>query len=52
MFTHFFESFEVHHIMIFRYNVCLEEHMDLLLKLISGITLENTKLMKRIEEWE
>ena len=41
MSTNFFVIFEVYHI-IFRYDVCLEGYMDLLLRLVSGTTLENT----------
>ena len=45
MSTYFFVIFEVH--TIFRYDVCLEEYMDLLLRLVSGSTSEDTKPMKR-----
>ena len=47
MSTYFFVIFEVHYI-IFRYDVCLEEYMDLSPRLRSGTTLEDTKLMRRI----
>ena len=45
MFTYFFVIFEVH--TIFRYDVCLEEYMDLLLRLVNGNTSEGTKPMRR-----
>ena len=40
--------FEVHYT-IFRYNVCLKEHMDLSLRLISGTKLEDIEAMERRE---
>ena len=47
MFTNFSVIFEVH-CMVFRYDVYLEEYMDLLSRAISGITSEDTKPMRRI----
>ena len=46
MSTYFFVIFEVH-CTIFRYNVCLEEYMDLSPRLISGTKSEHTKPMRR-----
>ena len=46
MFTYFFVIFEVHNT-IFKYNVCLEEYMDLSLRLKSGTTLRDTKSMRK-----
>ena len=46
MSTYFFVIFEVHYI-VFRYDVCLEEYMDLSLELRSGTTSEDTKPMRR-----
>ena len=42
----FFMIFEVHYT-IFRYNVCLEEYMNLSPRFRSGTTLENKKPMRR-----
>ena len=41
MSTYFFVIFEVHY-MVYRYDVCLEEYMDLSVKLIKSIKLEHT----------
>ena len=46
MSTYFFVIFEVHYV-VFRYDVCLEEYMDLSPRLISGIASEDIELMKR-----
>ena len=46
MSTYFFVIFEVHHV-VSRYNVCLEKYMDLLVRLNSGTTSEDTKPMRR-----
>ena len=46
MSTYFFVIFEVHYT-IFRYDVCLEEYMDLSPRLKSGTTSEDTKPMRR-----
>ena len=43
--------FEVHY-MIFRYNVCLEEYMDLSPRLISGTKSKYTKPMRRTKKSE
>ena len=48
MSTYFSVIFKVHQ-MIFRYDVCLEEYMDLLLMSVSGTTSKDTKPMQRIE---
>ena len=45
MSTYFSMIFEVHH-MVLRYNVCLEEYMNLLPRSISDTTSENTNPMK------
>ena len=44
----FFMIFEIHY-MVFRYNVCLEDNMDLSLRLRSGTTSKDTKPMRRTE---
>ena len=49
MSTYCFMIFEVHH-MAFRYNVCLEEYMDLSLRSISGSTSQDTESMKRTKK--
>ena len=49
MATYFFVIFEVHY-MVFGYDVCLEEYMDLLLRLINGTKLENTEPMRRTKK--
>ena len=46
MSTYFFVIFEVHY-MVFKYNVCLKEYMDLSLTLISGTKSKDTKPMRR-----
>ena len=46
MSTYFFVIFEVYY-MIFSYNVCFEEYMDLSPRLRSGTTLEDTKPMRK-----
>ena len=46
MSTYFFVIFEVYYI-VFRYNVCLEEYMDLSPRLTSGTTSQDTKPMRR-----
>ena len=51
MSTSFFAIFEVHY-MIFRYNVCIEEYMDLSLRLISGTKLEHIEPMRRTKRNE
>ena len=51
MSTYFFVIFEVHY-MVFRYNVCLEEYMDLSLRLINGIKLEYIEPMRRTKRSE
>ena len=51
MSTYFFVIFEVHY-MIFRYYVCLEDYMDLSLRLISGTKLEHIEPMKRTKRSE
>ena len=51
MSTYFFVVFEVHY-MVFRYDVCLEEYMDLSPRLISGTKLEHTELMRRTKRSE
>ena len=43
--------FEVHY-MVFRYDVCLEEYMDLSLRLISGTKSEHIELMRRTKRSE
>ena len=48
MFIYFSMIFEVHHT-IFRYDVCSEEYMDLILSLVSGTKSTNTEPMKRTE---
>ena len=48
MSTYFSVIFEVHYI-VFRYNNCFEEYMNLSPTLRSGTTLEDTKPMRRIE---
>ena len=49
MSTYFFVIFEVHYT-IFRYNVFLEEYMNLSPRLISGTKSKDTKPMRRIEK--
>ena len=44
MSTYFFVIFEMQ-CMIFRYNVCLEEYMDLSPRLISGTKSEHTQIL-------
>ena len=51
MFTYFFVIFEVHHI-ISRYNVCLEKYMDLLVRLRTDTTSEDTEPMRRTRRSE
>ena len=51
MSTYFFVIFEMHY-MVFRYDVCLEEYMDLSLRLISGTKSEGTKPMRRTKRSE
>ena len=51
MSTYFFVIFEVHY-MIFRYNVCLEEYMDISPRSISGSKPEHTKPMRRTKRSE
>ena len=51
MSTYFFVILEVHY-MIFRYNVCLEEYMDLSLRLINGTKSKHTKPMRRTKRIE
>ena len=46
MSTYLFVIFEVHYT-ISRYDVCLEEYMDLSPRLISGTKSEHTEPMKR-----
>ena len=48
MSTYFFVIFEVHY-SILRYNVYIEEYMDLSLRLISGTKSKDTQPMRRIE---
>ena len=45
MFTYLFVIFDVQYI-VFEYNVCLEEYMDLSMRLRSGTTSEDTKPMR------
>ena len=47
MSTYFFMIFEVHYT-IFRYDVCLEEYMDLSPRLRGGTTSKDTKPIRRI----
>ena len=49
MSTYFFVIFEVHY-MIFRYNFCLEEYMDLSPRLISGTESKHTEPMRRTKK--
>ena len=49
MSVYFFVIFKVHYA-IFRYNVCLEEYMDLSPRLKSGTTSEDTKPMRRTKK--
>ena len=51
MSTYFFVIFEVHYT-IFRYNVCLEEYMDLSQRLISGTKSKHIEPMKRTKKSE
>ena len=46
MYTYFFVIFEMHYTVI-RYNVCLEEYMDLSSRLRSDTTSEDRELMRR-----
>ena len=46
MSAYFFVIFEMHYV-VFRYNVCLEEYMDLSVRLRSGTTSKDTKPMRR-----
>ena len=46
MSINFFMIFEVHY-MVFRYNVFLEEYMDLSGRLENGTTSEDTKPLRR-----
>ena len=48
MSTYFFEIFEVHCI-VFRYDVCFEEYIDLSLRLISGTKSEHREPMRSTE---
>ena len=48
MSTYFFVIFELHHT-VSKYNVCLEEYMDLLVRLRSGTTFEDTKSMRSMK---
>ena len=41
--------FEVHHI-VFRYNVCPEEYMDLPLRLVSDIASKDIEPMRRMKK--
>ena len=43
---YFFVIFEMHY-MVFRYNVCLEEYMDLSPRLRSGTTSEDIDFMRK-----
>ena len=45
MSTYFFEIFEMHHT-VSRYDVCLEEYMDLSVRLRSGTTSEDTESIR------
>ena len=49
MSTYFFMIFEVHY-MAFRYDICLEEYMNLSSRLISGTKSKHTKPMKRTKK--
>ena len=49
MSTYFFVIFEMHY-KVFRYDVCLEEYMDLSPRLISGTKLEHVEPMRRTQE--
>ena len=51
MSTYLFVIFEVHYI-VCRYNVCLEEYMDLSLGLINGTKSKHTKPMRRAKRSE
>ena len=51
MSTYFFVILEMHY-MVFRYNVCLEEYMDLSSRLISGNKLEHIESMRRTKRSE
>ena len=51
MSTYFFVIFEVHYL-VFRYDVCLEEYMDLSPRLISGTKLEHIGPMRRTKRSE
>ena len=48
MSTYFYVIFDVYHTAL-RYDVCPDEYMDLLPRSISGTTLEDTKLVRRIK---
>ena len=51
MSTYFFVIFEMHYT-VFRYNVCLEEYMDLSPSLISGTKSEHAEPMRRTKRSE
>ena len=51
MSTCFFMIFEVHH-MVFGYNVCLEEYMDLSPRSISGTKSKHIKPTRRTKKRE
>ena len=51
MSTYFSMIFEVHY-MVFRYDVCLEEYMDLSPRLISGTKSKYTEPMRRTKRSE
>ena len=51
MSTYFFVIFEVHY-MVFRYDVCIEEYIDLSPRLRSGTTLEDIEPMRRTRRSE
>ena len=51
MSIYFFVIFEVHYT-IFRYDICLEEYMDLSPRLISGTKLEHTECVRRTKKSE
>ena len=46
MFTYFFVIFEVHYT-VFRYDICLEEYMNLSLRLLSGTKSKHVEPMRR-----
>ena len=49
IFIYFFVIFEMHH-MAFRYNIYPKENMDLTLRLVSDITLEDVEPMRRTKK--